>query len=175
MSTAAQQAYDRLAKRFERMAVLGEASAMLGWDASVMMPVGGSAARGDQFAVLASLSHEMLSAPEIGEDLALAHSVALPDAWQARNLHLMQRAYQRATALPVDLVEAMARANTKCEQIWREARKQSDFAMVQEALTEVVALTREQADALSPVLGLTPYDCLTVSYTHLTLPTILLV
>lgn len=160
MSTAAQQAYDRLAKRFERMAVLGEASAMLGWDASVMMPVGGSAARGDQFAVLASLSHEMLTAPEIGEDLALAHSVALPDAWQARNLHLMQRAYQRATALPVDLVEAMARANTKCEQIWREARKQSDFAMVQEALTEVVALTREQADALSPVLGLTPYDCL---------------
>jgi carboxypeptidase Taq len=158
--TQARKAYERLVQRFERMAVLGEASAMLGWDASVMMPVGGSAARGDQFAVLASLSHEMLTAPDVGDDLALAQSEALPDAWQARNLTLMQRAYQRATALPGSLVEAMARANTSCEQIWREARKQSDFSMVSQALTEVVALAREQAQALSPVLGLSPYDCL---------------
>ena len=154
------KAYERLVQRFERMAVLGEASAMLGWDASVMMPSGGSAARGDQFAVLASLGHEMLTAPQLGEDLAIAQTAPLPDAWQARNLVLMQRAYQRATALPTALVEAMARANTACEQIWREARKQSDFSMVSQALSEVVALTREQAQALSPVLGLTPYDCL---------------
>ena len=156
----AQKAYGRLVQRFERMAVLGEASAMLGWDASVMMPSGGSEARGDQFAVLASLSHEMLIAPEVGDDLAQAQSGTLDDPWQVRNLHLMHRAYVRATALPTPLVEAMARANTSCEKIWREARKQSDFAMVAAALTEVVALTREQAQALSPVLQLSPYDCL---------------
>ena len=154
------KAYERLAQRFERMAVLGEASSMLGWDASVMMPAGGSAARGDQFAVLASLSHEMLIAPGVADDLAEAQSAPLADAWQARNLALMQRAYLKATALPTALVEAMARANTSCEKIWREARKQSDFSMVSAALTEVVALAREQAQALSPVLQLSPYDCL---------------
>jgi carboxypeptidase Taq len=154
------KAYERLAKRFERMAVLGEASAILGWDASVMMPSGGSEARGEQFAVLASLSHEMLIAPEVGDDLAEAGSKALDDPWQARNLHLMTHAYKRATALPTSLVGAMARANTACEKIWRDARKQSDFAMVTASLEDVVALAREQAQALSPVLGLSPYDCL---------------
>ena len=156
----AQKAYERLAQRFERMAVLGEASAMLGWDAAVMMPAGGSEARGDQFAALASLTHEMLIAPTVGDDLAEAFLDLPQDPWQARNLALMQRAYVRATALPTSLVEAMARANTACETIWREARKQSDFSMVSAALTEVVALTREQAQALSPVLQLSPYDCL---------------
>ena len=73
------KAYERLAQRFERMAVLGEASSMLGWDASVMMPAGGSAARGDQFAVLASLSHEMLIAPAVADDLAEAQSSPLED------------------------------------------------------------------------------------------------
>ena len=65
-----------------------------------------------------------------------------------------------ATALPSDLVEAQARANSACEQVWRDARARSDFAMVQSHLTEVVRLTREGAAALSPVLGLSPYDAL---------------
>ena len=158
--TKAQAAYHRLEQRFERMAILNEASSMLSWDASVMMPSGGSAARGDQFAVLASLAHEVLIDPAVGDDLALAQSTALESAWQDRNLHLMHHAYQRATALPTRLVEAMARSNASCEKIWREARKQSDFSMVAEELAEVVSLTREYAHALATVLPLSPYDCL---------------
>ena len=34
-------AYDRLAARFARIATIGEAAAMLGWDAAAMMPPGG--------------------------------------------------------------------------------------------------------------------------------------
>ena len=39
----------------------------------------------------------------------------------------MRHAHTRATALPSDLVEAQARANSACEKIWREARRTSDF------------------------------------------------
>ena len=39
-------AYDRLTDRFTRIATIGEAGAVLGWDAAVMMPQGGGAARG---------------------------------------------------------------------------------------------------------------------------------
>ena len=53
-------AYDRLADRFARIATLGEASSVLNWDAATMMPPGGGAARGDQLAVLAGLSHSLL-------------------------------------------------------------------------------------------------------------------
>ncbi len=154
-------AYDRLAARFARIATISEASAVLGWDAATMMPPGGAPARGDQLAVLAGMAHGLLVAPELGDELAEAEDAAAElGPWQAANLRLMRHAYLRATAMPADLVEAQARANSACEKVWREARRQSDFARVQPHLAEVVRLVREAADCLAPALGLTHYDAL---------------
>jgi carboxypeptidase Taq len=153
-------AYDRLAARFARIATIGEASSVLGWDAATMMPPGGGAVRGDQLAVLAGMSHSLLVAPVVGDDLAEAEHVAEHDPWRAANLRLMHHAYTRATAMPPELVEAQARANSACEKVWREARRKSDFAMVRPHLEEVVRLTREAAAALAPALGLSGYDAL---------------
>ncbi len=101
---------------------------MLGWDAATMMPPGGGAARGDQLAVLAGLSHSLLSAPELGDDLAAAEAAGdASRSWHAANLRLMRQAYIRATAMPRDLVEAQARANSACEKVWREARRACGF------------------------------------------------
>ena len=158
-------AYDRLAARFARMATINEVAAVLGGVAATMMPAGGGAARGDQLAVLAGLAHAQLTAPETAEDLATAESgeQAL-DAWNSANLRLMRHAHTRAVALPADLVEAQARANSSCEKIWREARRTGDFAMVRDALATVIGLVREQAAALAPALGLSPYDALMDGY-----------
>ena len=154
-------AYDRLTDRFTRIATLGEASSVLGWDAATMMPPGGGGARGDQLAVLAGVAHGLLSAPELGDELADAEAGAeARDPWRTANLQLMRQAYVRATALPRDLVEAQARANSDCEKVWREARRASDFARVRKPLEEVVRLVREAAAALAPALGLSPYDAL---------------
>ena len=84
--------------------------------------------------------------------------------WDSANLSLMRRSHARATALPTSLVEATTRANSACEKIWREAKAQADFAMVRGALTEVVALQRETAAALSAALGMAPYDALMDGY-----------
>ena len=172
-------AYARLTTRFERIAIIGEAAGMLGWDAAAMMPPGGGAARGDQLAVLAGLAHAQLTAPATADDLAAAEARSNPNrpdlnqsdpeqpdpaGWRAANLALMRHAHTRATATPPDLVEAQARANSACEKIWREARRTSDFALVRTALAEVVNLVRQQADALAPALGLTPYDALMDGY-----------
>jgi carboxypeptidase Taq len=157
-------AYDRLAARFARIATLGEASSVLNWDAATMMPPGGGAARGDQLAVLAGMSHAMLVAAEVGDDLAEAEQAGENDPWRAANLRLMRHAYTRATAMPADLVEAQARANSACEKVWREARRQSNFAMVRPHLEEVVRLVREAAAALAPALGLSAYDALADGY-----------
>jgi carboxypeptidase Taq len=153
-------AYDRLATRFTRLGTIGEASSVLGWDAATMMPPGGGAARGDQLAVLAGMSHSLLIAPAARDDLDAAESIGEQDPWRAANLRLMRHACTRATAMPPDLVEAQARANSACEKVWREARRQSDFALVRPHLEEVVRLSREAAAALAPVLGLSPLDAL---------------
>jgi len=154
-------AYQRLATRFARIATLGEAQAMLHWDASAMMPPGGGAARGEQLATLAGLAHELLIAPEVAEDLAAATAEG---EWEGANLALMHRAHARAMALPTALVEAAARANNACEKVWREAKARSDFALVRPFLAEVVRLQRETAQALSAALGLSPYDALMDGY-----------
>ena len=155
-------AYARLSARFARIATIGEASSVLGWDASAMMPPGGGAARGDQLAVLAGLAHSLLTAPEAASDLAQAH--AGDDEWDVANLSLMRHAHIRATAVPADLVEAQARANSACEKVWREARRTSDFAAVSPYLVEVVSLVRQSAEAMAPALGLSPYDALMDGY-----------
>jgi carboxypeptidase Taq len=157
-------AYDRLTERFARIATLSEAASVLSWDAATMMPPGGGAARGDQLAVLAGMQHALLVAPGVADDLAEAEAVGESDPWRAANLRLMRHAHTRATALPPDLVEAQARANSACEKVWREARRLSDFPKVRPHLEEVVRLTREAAAALSPALGLDPYDALMDGY-----------
>ncbi len=158
-------AYDRLTDRFARIATIGEAAAMLSWDAAAMMPPGGGAARGDQLAVLAGLMHGQLIAPDAAEELAAGEAEgAGKDIWRAANLRLMRHAHTRATAVPADLVEAQARANSSCEKIWREARSTSDFARVAPYLAEVINLVRQQAQALAPALGLSPYDALMDGY-----------
>jgi len=155
-------AYARLTARFARIATINEASAVLGWDAAAMMPPGGGTARGDQLAVLAGLAHGLLTAPEAADDLAQAHAGI--EGWDAANLGLMRHAHIRATAIPEDLVEAQARANSTCEKVWREARRNSDFAAVSPYLVEVVSLVRQTADAMAPALGLSPYDALMDGY-----------
>ena len=157
-------AYDRLKARFARIATIGEARSMLGWDAAAIMPAGGGSARGDQLAVLAGLGHELLIAPETSDDLEAAGEIHLEDDWDARNLRLMRHAHLRATALPSDFVEARERANSTCEKVWRSARAANDFAAVSPYLAEVVSLTRQGAMALGPALGLSPYDALMDGY-----------
>jgi carboxypeptidase Taq len=160
MTTQANE-YAALEQKFARIACLNEASAMLSWDASAMMPEGGAEARGEQLATLAGLAHEFLSAPDVGEALAAAK----PETdWQEANVALMREAHIRATALPRDLVEASVRAGRACESIWRQARKDGDFAAVRAALGEVVALTRESAVILGQALGMGHYDALMSQY-----------
>ena len=161
VTTSADAAYARLTSRFARVATLGEAAAVLGWDAAAMMPPGGGAARAEQLAVLAGLAHQQLTDPAVGGDLDEADVAPEPGpSWREANLCLMRHAYVRATAVPADLVEASARANSHCEKVWREARRTSDFTAVAPYLAEVVNLVRQGAAAMAPALGLSPYDAL---------------
>jgi carboxypeptidase Taq len=154
-------AYARLTARFARLGALGEAAGMLHWDASAMMPPGGGAARGEQLAALAGLRHDLLVSPEVTLDLAEAHAEA---PWEQANLDLMRHAHLRATALPTALVEAVERANSACEKVWRQAKAAADFALVQPHLEEVVRLQREVAQGLGDALAMAPYDALMDGY-----------
>lgn len=156
-------AYEELERRFEHIAVLGEIGTVLHWDAATCMPDSAAGPRGDQIAAARLLRHKALTDPALGDLLDRADDAGLDD-WRGANLRLMRRDYLLATALSDTLVEAISKACSACEHAWRDARARSDFAAVAPLLSEVVALTRESAEAYGAALGLDPYDALLEMY-----------
>ena len=138
---------------------------MLHWDAAAMMPAGGAAARAEQLATLRVLSHQHLTAPEIGDLLAETESESdALDEWQRANLREMRRRRVHAAALPDTLVEAESRACSECEAVWRNARAQNDFAAVLPLLKRVLRLEREIAAIKAEHLETSPYEALLDQY-----------
>ncbi|HXD02745.1 MAG TPA: carboxypeptidase M32 [Novosphingobium sp.] len=158
-------AYTRLEQRFRRLSALQEAAGMLHWDMSTVMPDGGRPARAEQLATLGVVCHEILTEAETGALLDQAEGEAGGlTQWQRANLGEMRRNHTHATALDSDLVEAMSKAATACEAVWREARPKGDFVLVYPLLSEVLNLSRQAAAAKAEKLGCSPYEALMDQY-----------
>ncbi|MDE0814390.1 MAG: carboxypeptidase M32 [Alphaproteobacteria bacterium] len=157
-------AYEHLEAHWRRLSHIGDAISALHWDQSVMMPPGGAAARADQIATLSVLRHDVMVDPKIEDLLSEAEAGLVGDSWQIANLAEMRRLWAHATAVPGSLVEAMSKAGSHCETMWRDARPNSDFALVLPALRDVLTLTRDIAQAKAEVLNCSEYDALLDTY-----------
>ncbi|MBK1841552.1 carboxypeptidase M32 [Azospirillum sp. YIM B02556] len=157
-------AYQELERRHARIAAIGDALGILGWDTQTIMPEGANDARAEQTATLSVIAHELATDPRMADLLAEAEGDDRLDAWQRANLREMRRHHVQATAVPADLVEATSKAVSVCEMTWRAARAESDFAKLLPSLTEVLARVREGAEALGSVMGISAYDALLDSH-----------
>ena len=134
---------------------------MLHWDMSTMMPSGGAEARTEQLAALSVTCHELLSDPALGDLLARAEEERADlDAWQDANLREMRREWRHASALEADLVEALAKAEKRCEMVWRKARPAADFPAVLPTFRALLDLVRQAGAAKAEAFGVSPYDAL---------------
>jgi len=152
-------AYKQLAQRFARLGSLHDVQGILHWDSRVMMPAGGAESRAEQLATLDVLCHELMTDPRVGDLLDAAEGEALED-WERANLREMRREWIHAAAVDAALVEAMSRAASACEMVWREARPKSDYLMVLPHLEEVLRLTIEVGQAKAARFGTSVYDAL---------------
>ena len=154
-------AYEALEQTFRRLNALREAAGVLHWDMSAMMPKGGAEARSEQLSALELTCHELLSGAETAGLLDQAEAGAETlDPWRRANLREMRRTWRHETALEPGLVEALTKAQHRCEMAWREARPASDFAAVLPLFTALLELVRESAAAKAQVFGCAPYDAL---------------
>lgn len=153
--------YQQLEQEFRRLHAFRGAASILRWDSAVMMPRGSSDLRGEQLAALETESHALLISPRVSRLLerAEANTQALED-WQAANLREMRRERDHAIATPESLVSRLAKATSRAEMKWIEARQKSDFALFAPHLEEVINLMRDKAGLLGKALGLDPYDAL---------------
>src|SRR5688500_3143212 len=141
--------YKQLEQEFRRLHAFRGALSLLRWDAAVMMPRGSADVRGEQVAALETEHHAQLTAPRITRllDRARANSQGLAD-WQIANLREMRRQRDHALATPASLVSRLARATTRAEAQWTEARQKGRFDIFAPHLEEVVLLVRDKSALL---------------------------
>jgi carboxypeptidase Taq len=157
----AQTPYKQLEQEWKRLHAFRGAMAILRWDAAVMMPRGSADIRGDQLAALETEYHSLVTAPRITRllDRAQASNDGLED-WQIANLREMRRQRDFAIATPVALVSRLAKAASKAEAKWLQARESGKFEDFAPYLEEVVHLVRDKAQLLGQSRNLSPYDAL---------------
>ena len=155
--------YGNLKRHFAQIGTWSEVLALLHWDMDSIMPTGAAESRTEQIALLERQLHEMTLDPRLPGWLAEAETAQV-DGLDRANMAEMRRRLVHATAVPTDLVEAFARARSKCSMVWRNARRDNDFRSMQPYLERVVELTREIGSARGAVLGRSPYDALVDTY-----------
>ncbi|MGO9514598.1 MAG: carboxypeptidase M32 [Steroidobacteraceae bacterium] len=162
----AQTPYQQLEQEFRRLHAFRGALSLLRWDAAVMMPRGSSDVRGEQLAALETEHHALLTTPKVARLLerAEAASSQLED-WPLANLREMRRQRDHAIATPPSLIARLAKATSRAEVFWVEARKANDFKLFAPHLEEVVHLVRDKAALLGQARGLAPYDALVEAFT----------
>lgn len=139
------EAYERMVKLSSDIQLMNDTQALLSWDQEVLMPTKGGAYRAKQMSWLSGEAHRRFTDPVVGELISEIENEDL-DEFKRANAREWRHQYDRATALPVELVEKFASAQSVGKSLWAEARKKSDFSMFSEALSELVELNREQAE-----------------------------
>lgn len=115
------------------------------------MPPGAIESRAAQLATLARTSHEAFTDEAVGRLLdgaAAALADAPYDSDDASLVRVTRRDRDRATKIPADLVARTARATSLAQQAWQKAREASCFEDFAGHLEEILALSREKAEAL---------------------------
>jgi carboxypeptidase Taq len=161
----ADEAYAALIGRIKETNLLGSCGSVLAWDERTYMPRQGAGLRAEQMALIARLTHDMLTASEVGDLLAGVENTPLvtdPESAAAVNVREVRRAYDRAVKLPKELVAELARVTTHAQQVWQQARRDNDFAAFRPWLERVVALKRQEAQAVG--YREAPYDALLDEY-----------
>lgn len=161
-----EQLYEELVTQLRQTERLKSCAHVLGWDEQTYLPPKGGEHRAEQLALLAGLIHERGTSPRLGElleQLAGAGAQEENGSPRAANIREARRKFDRATKLPRKLVEELSRTTTLAQQAWVKARKNKSFPEFRPWLEKVVALKREEAEAIGSATG-EKYDALLDDY-----------
>lgn len=153
--------YRELCDYLRETAKLESTQAVLEWDERTGLPTKAGPYRAEQIACLAGLIHHRRTSGELGERLAqLANSdlAADPHTESGCDIFWASRDYEKHCKLPQRLVEEITKATILGQQAWAAARQQNDFSSFLPHLKTIIALKREQAEAIG--YDDHPYDAL---------------
>ena len=152
-------AYIKLKEIFREASLSSDIAGILHWDMSTMMPSNSRNQRAEQLAYLSKITHDKVSSDKV-RDLILEAKHEELNQNDIYNLREIEREHKLTSSLPSDLVQQISKTAAKCEGEWQEARKNSNFNLLKNTLSELINLTKEEADILGKVFNLSPYEAL---------------
>jgi len=155
-------AYDDLCALARERALLTTSAAVLGYDQETILPPAAVAYRARQLAYLSGRIHELATSDRWRAALETAEDESPAEPEAAANLRELRHDFDRATRLPVELVEEDAEATSLAKAAWTEARRHSDFARFAPHLRRLLELARRKADLWG--YPDEPYDALLEGY-----------
>ena len=138
-----------LRERLAEISDLRRAVLVLAWDQKVTMPPGGHPARAEAVATLARVAHDRIVDDEIGrllERLRPLEESLEYDSDDASLIRVTRRDWEKERRVPAELRTDLARAASLGNQVWIEARANSDFASFLPALTRNLELKRRYVE-----------------------------
>ncbi|MBF9049833.1 carboxypeptidase M32 [Roseobacter sp. HKCCD9010] len=137
------------------------AGSVLSWDARTMMPKAGAESRSKQLATLAVAARNLLCSDEAKRALegADAEMSGKPeDSPEARIVAQVREAIDYHERIPTELLRRKTELGAAAHEVWAEAREKADFSIFAPALTTMVDINREMAQAIG--FEDHPYDAL---------------
>jgi carboxypeptidase Taq len=149
---------ETLSARLLEIQRINSAASVLSWDQETYMPAGGGIARADQIATLQGIAHQKLVSSDterllgrcidLHTGLPLEEDGELWDESSRAQLREVWRDYDRAKKLPSDFVMRLSRECSLAQQVWVEAKAQSNYRSFLPNLRKVLSLKREEAQLL---------------------------
>lgn len=147
MTAGAARVPERLKALLATVSDLHATLALLQWDQQTCMPEAAAAGRAEQIATLSRLAHERATDPELGRLLEALEPAVDSESDDGALVRVALRDFRRATRLPPDLVEALARATALADPAWAAARQAADWGRFAPHLDQIVDLVRRTAEA----------------------------
>ena len=141
-------AYRRLIDRFRDIDAIDAAISLLNWDRQVLMPAGGSEARGRHVANLARLRHRAITDDAFASMVEAASKEAAPDSTEAAAVRVLRREIEAQTKIPADLVTRKAQVGSDAYEVWKVAKANNDYPSLQPYLEQLFDINRETAERL---------------------------
>jgi len=149
--------YEQFQQKAAEIADLNGALSLLSWDQETNMPRAGGALRARQMATLSSIQHGLI----VEDVMPLLKQLEQEDNLSKnQRLNVIQclRSVTKQVRLPQQFVADLASKTSESQQVWEQAKRESNFKLFEKTLTELVALKRQQADYFG--YDDCPYDAL---------------
>lgn len=157
--------YTVLEQELVKITHLSNIASVINWDAATGLPKGSAENRHQEMATLTSVIHEMFTSPNLGELIEKASNEKENlDDWQKANLEIIKKSYLSQTCISSEDQHEYSMASSECELVWRQARSDNDFKMMQSHQDRVFNIIRKIAKLKSAKLAKSPLDILIDSY-----------